>query len=300
MASHAVVLTFPGHFFQTVLTTRSMLCNYPEIAKITFVVDDIDISAWPTYVADFAKTIRRETVLPIDIICTSKIDTIKSCVSGWWRQQLIKLTLDRMLPDQEWFVVDGDVFFESRCECKNTVPFSMRQTETHGWDIMVKNYVRALLGTDLGGLHYRDQPVVTSPVPFRYVQRNILEKLRLHVQERFNQEFVACHLSWFDQQIIVAHIDPPDRWVMSEWELIECFRLYVLNLDTPMVEFGSGYSHDCSIHHMPVKNLFRHAYKRDSEIGLEWLTAALKSIDQDIWQKSQTWYRSQDWTRPNG
>jgi hypothetical protein len=286
-----VILTFPGHFFQTVLCLRSILEFYPDcIDTVTVIADDVQCDPWTDYVQDLAQTLAG--VHPVEIVPVSTLAAVRDCVAGWWRQQLIKLTLDQILPDPAWFVVDGDVIFQSRCKVKDLVPISRRYDATSRWSKMCAHYVSGVLGTDQGVMYDQDCAVSTSPVPFRCLDRDLLQALRSHVELRFDTKFVDLHLAWFQDQTIVADIDPPTRWVMSEWELIECFRQMVQGHRLSYREIGSGYQIDADWQKAKGrKDIFLHSYQRDTEIGHAWFQDRGITVPESIWQKSQTWYQ---------
>lgn len=289
---HTVVLTFPGHFFQTAACIKSLQQHHPEhTGTITIIADDVQCAPWVTYVQDLAE----HTAVDCEIIPITALPGIRDCVAGWWRQQLVKLTLDRVLPDTEWFVVDGDVIFRSRCPVVNCVPISRRSDATTRWAIMCVNYVQALLGTEQGIMHDQGRPVTTSPVPFRHLTSSLLTALRQHVETRFQGVFLDLHLQWFQDQTIVADIDPPTRWVMSEWELIECFRRLVLDLQLPLCEFGSGYQIDVDTSKICLDNpIFVHSYRRDAEISPEWFHNEGIAIAPNIWRNMLAWYEARE------
>ena len=288
---HAVVLTFPGHFFQTQLCVRHLVLHYPEVQRITCVLDDIECSPWISYVEDFTREIRTTWSGQLDIRAVSGMRTISDCVAGWWRQQLVKLTLDHWLDDDQWFVVDGDVIFHSRCDVWNRVPISRRGDHASRWSSMSVNYVSGVLGVSQGFLTDGASRVITNPVPFRHLDRSLLTALRQHVEARFHADFVDLHLRWFADQTIVADIDPPTRWVMTEWELIECYRRWILDLEWPLIEVGSGYPLDASIlDKQGGQNLFYHSYQRDSEVAPAWFSSQGLDLDRDVWSRSQHWY----------
>lgn len=285
-----VILTFPGHFFQTALCLRSVVNLHPDCAEtVTVIADDVQCEPWTNYVQDLQQTLG--SVHKVNIVPVSTLPFIRDCVAGWWRQQLIKLTLDQILTESEWFVVDGDVIFQSRCDVKDRVPISRRYDATSRWSQMCVNYVRGVLGTDQGIMHDHDQPVITSPVPFRHLDRDLLQALRDHVESRFHGDFVEMHLKWFQDQTIVADINPPTRWVMSEWELIECFRQMVLGQQLPYHELGSGYQTDVDLDKVNGCNgIFLHSYQRDTEIGQTWFRNQGIAVPDPIWQQAKTWY----------
>lgn len=291
------VLTFPGHFFQTQLCLRSLFEHYPEVAdSITVIADDVECKPWSSYIRDLADCLTNRP--NIHVIPISEIEGINKCVAGWWRQQLVKLTLDLILPDDQWFVVDGDVIFRSRCEVQDRVPISRRYDAESRWSQMCELYVQNLLGISQGTMLDRDQPVITSAIPFRYLTRELLADLRHHVESRWGGDFVDLHLAWFDNQTIVADIDPPTRWVMSEWELIECFRRAVQHRELPYHDIGSGYQLDAGLNTVTQnKEIFLHSYQRDTEIGQQWFRDQGLTINDQTWQQSQAWYHDREASR---
>ena len=186
-----VILTFPGHFFQTHLCVRTALDHYPEISgPITVIADDVQSSPWSHYIDDLDRAL---SDYPCRIIPVSTLRRIPDCVAGWWRQQLIKLTLDQILPDDEWFVVDGDVIFRSRCDVAGCVPVSYRYESDSRWSKMCMNYVQGVLGTQHGVMHDQGTPVITSAIPFRHLDSNLLAGVRRHVESRFGGDFLDLH-----------------------------------------------------------------------------------------------------------
>lgn len=286
---HAVVLTFPGHFFQTQLCLRNLRKFFPEITNITFVLDDVDAMSWTSFAKDFYHTATQALDIPYQMVMVSSMPAIKQSVSGWWRQQLVKLTLDTFVADDCWFLVDGDVIFQTRCDIKQLVPIC-RKLDDSRWNKMAKRYTQDLLSLDQGGLWDGNAQMLTSPVPFRYLDRQLLQSLRSTVEQKFKRDFVDLHLEWFQNQTIVADIDPPDRWVMSEWELIECYRRYVLNQTWPFVDIGSGYPIDVKFD-ASMSNFFFHSYQRDAEIGHTWFASQGLAVDTATWEKSTAWYK---------
>jgi hypothetical protein len=291
---HAVVLTFPGHFYQTHLTVKSLQQHYPELHEITFVLDDVEHAPWLDYVCDFEHSISTVCRIPWSMILMSHDDRLQQCVAGWWRQQLVKLTLDEILPDDEWFVVDGDVMFRDRCEVRHCVPVSRQINGDPGWGIMADLYVSGVLGISLGHLEWDQRPVVTSPIPFRWLDRGTLVALRQHVRDRFDKDLIPLHLSWFQDQTVVAHWDPPTRWVMSEWELIECYRRYVQQIHWPMRNMGSGYPLDADPAAMIGASGFVHGYRRDAEIDPVWFQSQGIEMSPQHWSKNQQWYQTRE------
>lgn len=294
---NVVVLTFPGHFFQTALSIKSINRWYrPQTWAI--IIDDLSSVVWDSYEQDFVSYLKTEFPwLKFSLHRTSDYPQLHRCVSGWWRQQLVKLTLDTIVDNDEWFVVDGDVVFDAVCDVKNVIPISFRtQGPNSPLAVLGMNYVRNLLGITQGSLTVNNEYVLTNPIPFRWLTAHLLQQLRLHVEQRYNNKnFVELHLDWFDDQTILAFEDPPQRMIMTEWELIECYKQYVLDMKLPLVEMGSGYPlymHTSELMGQP--GLFRHGYIRDASIDRKWLECQNISVSDDIWQRCSDWKTSQE------
>ena len=288
---HVVVLSYPGHFHQTQMSVKSLMKFYPETQKITFVLDDIQTDTWPSYVDDHVLAMSSWLTIPFEVLRTSQMQNIKQCFIGWCRQQLIKLTLDQLVSGDEWFVVDGDTIFLTRSDIKQSVPVSFRYQPNQNYSILSCNYVKTLLGIPQGNLTYEDTAVGTNPIPFRWLTKELLAGLRSRVESRFGQEFVALHLAWFRNQTIVSDCDSPVKLAMSEWELIECYRRFVLGIKLPFIEVGSGYPLYTDLSSLRRKqHVFRHSYIKDAEIDPVWLQQNL-DVDQRTWAYSLEWYQ---------
>lgn len=291
---HAVVLTFPGHVFQTLLCVRSIQQHFPMVDHFSFVLDDVEQAPWHNFVQDFVHQINAVSALPFDVYQISQMPGIKTCVAGWWRQQLVKCCLDQIVPGHEWLVVDGDCVFLTPCHVRKQIPVTRRHDRHSRFSTMAKNYVRRLLGTSQGHLEQDGEWVCTNAVPFRLLDRTLLTHMRDHVEAVCHGDFLQLHLDWFQDQSIVADHDPPDRMCMSEWELIECFRRYVQGHAWPFREVGSGYSIHYEREDIPQQqDVFLHAYQWDCEIGRARFDTMQMAMSDAVWQCSEQWYQYQ-------
>jgi len=281
----AVILTFPGHFYQTMLCVCSIKRWYPEIKKYYFIIDDVQADPWLDYREDFVRSMRSSFAdLDFLIYSTGDRQEFRECAVGWWRQQLVKLSLDQIIPGEQWLVVDGDVVFCRRYDICDVIPVSVHANVHDGVSKMSAHYVSRLLDISPGYLMYQGNRVMTNPIPFRYLDSTTLLRLRQHVECVLDSNFIDQHLRWYADQTIVLHADPPDRLVMTEWELIECFRHYVFAKHLPLVSVSPGYSN------IKTPNTeYYHLYHRDTDIGPDWFRAQGIDISIDIWNKAQHW-----------
>lgn len=291
MIQQAAVITFPGHVFQTVRCLQSIQAHYPEYRTITVIWDDFSIEHWPGYHNDLQSLLYQHSP-GLDIVyCRfSELPGLDPVPSGWWRQQLVKLHLDRLLTNDSWFVVDGDVFFETRCDIDKQLPLTIQVDAGHEYIKLVENYVQTLLGLIDVRFDHAGRLAVTNPIPFRPLTRDLLQGLRHYVEGRFSENFLALHVQWFRNQNIVAWESPPRHMAMSEWELIEHYRRGVLKQTLPAVAIGSGWPREQDLANIDNPGgLFRHSYERDHEIGAEWFRAQGINVPSDVWQRLEAW-----------
>lgn len=284
------VLTFPGHLFQTTLSIRSILKWYSPITNFYVFVDDIAAVPWNTYVGDIKSWLKHcFPDIKFRFHLYSEFD-FEDCASGWWRAQLVKLLSDRVISSDRWWLIDGDVIFDNSVKIDGVTPYTRF---TPGLDSVVAklhtNYVKTLLGIERTHLQVASKYVATSPVPFRAVDRILLDGARSHVENIHQHDFLKLHLQWFRDQTIIAYEDPPTRMIMTEWELLECYRHHVQGTDFKLVDYGSGYDIYTNTSMLSDSALFRHSYKRDTGIMREWWAQQAISIPNDLWQKSCQW-----------
>lgn len=288
----AVTLTFPGHFFQTALSIRSIQRFYNP-AKHYIILDDLEQGPWHSYVQDAQELYGPDYIY----ILTSTIPRMDQTLSGWWRQQLIKLTVDQLIPGDEWLLVDGDVIFESFCPYRGIVPVIAHDVDPNG-DIerFTRNYIQGVLGVEQTRVLHDGQHRMTNPVPYRLLDRSLLENLRRHVEQRFGDDFVEQHIKWFHDQTIVGMHPDPNKWNMSEWELIEVFREQVQGQHLPRDDsMGGGYPVDANIDNLDLSQpIYRHGYIRDSQIASDWFGARGININPAVWQRCRTWLETRE------
>ena len=290
----AVVLTFPGHLLQTQLCLRSIDQHYPEITDKYLFYDDLAIQHWPDFLQDLSAILQENKIAVRETVPFSSLTGIDKCEVGWWRQQLVKLCLDLMLPQSNWFVIDGDVIFEQHINIVDAIPVSL-QSKPGVLTELTFNYVKGLLGIEWQGFRHSDQFAMTNPVPFRWLDKTTLQGLRWHVESIYQKDFVSLHCDWFKDQTILAFEDPPRRMSMSEWELIEAFRDQILLHRRPTVDIGSGYPLDVPSKNLTeANNVFRHGYLRDAQMPLEWYASRGLRVNDDIWQRSCQWLLKQE------
>ena len=284
------LLTFPGHTFQTTLSVKSVIKFYqPE--SIYILVDDLASGNWKTYTQDLSLWLAScfpNTTFIFKLY--SELD-FEDCPAGWWRAQLIKLYSDKFIDGDEWLLIDGDIVFERVTPLKNITPYTCR---TMGQDSAVAqlhaNYVKRLLGIEQGHLTVNGEYVATSPVPFRVLSRTMLQGLRDLTESNHQGNLLKLHLQWFRDQTIIAYEDPPTRMIMSEWELIEGYRHYVLKEQLPMIEVGSGYPIDKQIDGwFPEPVVYKHSYQRELSIGKELFERQIGFIPNELWNTAAHW-----------
>lgn len=270
MRDHAVILTYPGHFLSTRLTLCSIKDFFPEINKFTVLVDDLAFAT---------KSIRQKYVqdciaaYQADIIPLSRFDFLQpfnndSAETGWVRQQIVKLHLDLMLDMDQCFFTDGDIGFTSY------IPV---MASPHGFISADSNsskraksqdfYISDLLGVPAieKWNDASDERSCTSVSAFRDLDMHTIKSLRQFVETRLNTDFIELHCKAFRQ---------PDKYTMSEWELLETYRATILGekinwLFCPPRSYADYFEPIDPCHPQPYFNTY---YGRDNDLGQEWWT----------------------------
>lgn len=273
----------------TALTVRSIQHVFGRTTSILIIIDDIEASQWPNYDQDVAKFIQQSCPSPsnLQIKKFSQLLGTKDYLSGWWRQQLVKLCSDFYLPDhiEQWLLVDGDVVFDQPVDLDLVpVAFPVGNDDTIG--VLFHNYVRKMLGTDRPYIELDGKIRATSPIPFRKVSRSLLSRLRNHIESRFNKNILDLHHELIQSGEIVAYEPTKTKMAMSEWKLIEVYRQQFSGNPLPVKHTGPGshtLTHTSGLSGLPI----RHSSMKDYELGKEWFGHQHLVIDAELWNKSQ-------------
>lgn len=259
-----VVTTFPGYFFITTLCLKSIKKYFPR-TPITVIIDDFELDSWPSYVND-CQSYLLDQFPDLDFVLFSQLQRVDDAnMGGWFRQQLIKLHLDLLVPDCEWLVVDGDLIFKDTPNL-NVVPvFKSKSTPV---DIGNRHYVKHMLGIDQPWLGESHDYLCASVVPFRYITKELLQSLRSWVERVHGINFLELHLNLMKSEDIVAFDSDCVKSVMSEFQLIEVFRQRCYSQSLPIKIGTSDFYHD-SI--------------KDWQRTTEWFESHEIAINNQLW-----------------
>lgn len=284
------ITTWPGYCFQTALCIRSIAKHFPN-RPIHVIVDTNHntghpvATPWPDFDQDIKQYIGSQNIQAEIVWHTvNEVPAIDQCSVGWWRQQLVKLCLDQYLPGNSWLVIDADIIFDKALtfDCVPVKVDRFWALENDSITVGNRLYVKHLLNSEVVNLTYQGFPACASAVPFRQLNRKLLTNLRNHVEQIHQQDFVQMHVDMFESQQIVGY-DPECRsMVMSEFELIEVYRLMTDPLPVEPVHFDHTFTLECVGDHR-----FRHSSLSDWALGQEWLQAQHLQISDDLWQKSK-------------
>jgi hypothetical protein len=273
MHNRLVILTYPGHFLMTLLTIKSYLAYHPAPEEIIVVADDVSSQSWPTYIRDC-----EELYAPYSarVIASSSSTVAKHFAhNDWIRQQIIKLHLDLLIGRDSWFFTDGDIIFLNSVT-PGTIPYTMLYESNPAITQQQNNYVCTMLGIDQPGLVVNGQQVCVSNPPFRYLSSQLLQDLRSWVETKSGRQFYQTH----------EPFQHADSISVSEWELIENFRCYIMQQQPSLVQYAP---HTVGPGCPPVGdlNFFKHqfitCYCSDSELGRAWLESHGAAVSDHHW-----------------
>jgi hypothetical protein len=267
-----VLTTFPGYFFTQILSLRSIQ-QYAAGFPIDVIIDDLGNRSWETYPEDCQKYIT-QCFPNLDItfhLFSNFIGIERVQTGGWFRQQLVKLYLDKFVPGDRWLLVDADVVFTETPKIE-LVSASVR-TEATPVDTGNRMYVQYMLDCDKPWVVNDSEYWCLSGVPFRLIQRDLLENLRAHVEAVHNTNLFELHLSLFRENKLVAFDPNSQTMVMSEFQLIEIFRHRYYHTTLPI-----GKS---------ISSKFEHSSLKDWKFERTWFTEQNVPITDQQWQTSQ-------------
>lgn len=238
-----VLTTFPGYFYSQIRCLRSIQ-QYAAGFPIDIIIDDFDTQHWPTYVEDCQQYIKFN--FPNTDITFHRfsdypgMDRVKT--GGWFRQQLVKLYLDKFVTGNSWLLVDADVEFVEPIRL-DTISATVVTTPTPV-DIGNRLYVAFMLVTGEPWVVNEYEYWCLSVVPFRYLQRDLIADLRDRVEQIHNKSLFELHLELFEQNKLVAFDPESKTMVMSEFQLIEVYRARYYHTPLPIGKCtASHYKH---------------------------------------------------------
>ena len=218
-----VITTFPGYFYSQIRCLRSIQ-QYAAGFPIDIIVDDFGTTHWPNYVNDCEQYIAA-TFPDIDIEFHrfsdfAGMELVKT--GGWFRQQLVKLYLDKFVQGHSWLVVDADVEFVEPVKLNNISATVRREPDPIGQGNRL--YVEFMLDTKQPWVVNENEYWCMSSVPFRLISKDLLTELRHRVETLHSQSLFDLHIDLFEQQRLVAFDPAGASMIMSEFQLIEIFR----------------------------------------------------------------------------
>ena len=212
------------------------------------VLDDFELAHWPNFPEDLDRNLAQHGVGSVTWYRMSQLAALRDRpISGWFRQQLVKLRLPEILRQDNWFVIDSDVVLLGTPDTQH-VPYCVGMPEPI--NLGNRHYVSHLLSIPdpwLGSSP--DQYLVTSGFPFRLLSRSLLEGLAQHVELTHARPLLALHLDLIEQAQLRAWNPDSRSMVMSEFQLIETYRHRLWHQPLPLREwsatpFESGFVKD--------------------------------------------------------
>jgi hypothetical protein len=255
----------------TVLCLRSVK-KYLSHLPVDIIIDDYDLTHWPTYVADCQQYLTDQfSDLNINFVLFSQLPQVDDARhGGWFRQQLIKLHLDQLIPDEHWLSIDADVVL-NEYPTTNIIPVTRKSADSI--DRGNRLYVKHMLDIERPFLGNDSDHLCASGVPFRWLSKDLLKNLRQHVEQTHNKNFLQLHIDLMKSGEIVAYDPNMQRMIMSEFQLIEVYRDQFCDHNFDIRIGTSAFDHDS------VKDWHRER---------TWFESRGVPVSDQHWQLSQT------------
>lgn len=257
-----VLTTFAGYFYSQIRCLRSIQ-KYAAGFPIDIIIDDFDIQHWPSYVEDCRQYIKfnfPDTDITFhrfsDFPGMSRVRT-----GGWFRQQLVKLYLDKFVSGDKWLLVDADVEF---CETVRIDKINATvSSEPDPINIGNRLYVEFMLDTDQPWVVNEHEYWCLSSVPFRYLQRDLITGLRERVETLHSKSLFDLHIDLFEQDKLVAFDPDSKTMIMSEFQLIEIYRSQYYHTPLPIRRYEAS-----RFNHSSIKDWFqpRSSFEHDTVV----------------------------------
>ena len=267
-----VLTTFAGYYFSQILCLRSIQ-QYAAGFPIDIIVDDFDIQHWPTYPEDCEQYIRNNFPnLDITFHRFSDFAGMEQVrTGGWFRQQLVKLYLDRFVSGNRWLLVDADVVFLAPPNIDVVSAVVRYDFDPIGAGNRL--YVEKMLACDQPWVVNENEYWCLSGVPFRLIQRDLLESLRVRVAQVNNDNLFYMHLKMFEDQSVVAFDIEGKTMIMSEFQLIEVFRHRYYHTSLPIIKHGAS--------------KFEHSSTKDWNFDRQYFETLNVLVSDQDWKHSQ-------------
>lgn len=268
-----VLTTFAGYYYTQILCLRSIQ-QYAAGFPVDIIIDDFDIEHWPSYPEDCQQYIL-DNFPDLDITFHKFSDFAgmeQVRTGGWFRQQLVKLYLDRFITGNHWLLVDADVEF---LEPPNLdIVSAVVKPEIDSIDAGNRMYIQYLLNCDDPWVVNKNECWCLSAVPFRLIHRDLLEQLRIQISQVHNDNVFYMHLKMFENNTLVAFDPEFKKMVMSEFQLIEVFRHRYYHTPVPILKTSAS--------------RFSHSSQKDWEFDRSYFEQKNICVNDREWQLSQT------------
>lgn len=204
----------------------------------------------------------------------SELINVHNESSGWIRQQYIKLNLHKLLPEDSWLVVDGDVLLNypidpwSYCYINPSDRFCLH----HDW------LVRYVLNLEDKRTLFNQNPVEFSSVPIRYLTRKTLQGLEDYIYELHNTNIINVYNSFTLKKNKNYYLE------LSEYDIIGNYQNFISNDLLPLKELEI-YFHpkdDILSNWDMLKNKITVLHGWD-DFPAEWYSQFGVEINQEIW-----------------
>lgn len=276
------VVTYPGHCITTVLTIKNLieLTNW-QVPVYLFIDDQGD--QYKNWSGDYLKDIQQYysscfSEVQFRYVLFSEFG-FSHIWDGWLRQQLVKLNLDLFLPGKLWYVTDGDVYNKELLSYGST-PFNYVPDRNKLIHAQNRTYLQHILKTPDILLEHNGRLLFTHHAPFRWVEKNILIRLREYVSKVQVNDFNLVHIQLMREERIIGFGPTDESLSMTEWDLIEVYRANILNEDIGLEYWPLDTDAD-----LENQSKFWTFFGTDRDIDPSWFEQFNINVPADLQQK---------------
>lgn len=276
---HVVVITYRFHYHITQVAISTIIKQFnPD--KITILFDDLPgmRNYWKEIGPRLAALLKSRYQLNISSKPFSLVPNIHSEISGWIRQQYVKLNLHNIFEDDEWVVVDGDAILNKPIDPWSYQYLNTRESSASSYphhDI----FTRYVLNLGDKRPVFQEREVEFSSMPVRLLTRKTLAGLEQYILNLHGANIRQIRDALTLKQNREYYIE------LSEWDLICNYQTYI-SKDLLPLKF-------IDMIEVPADELYKNWSNYQNEFVVlqgydnlpkEWYESLGVAVDQEIWR----------------
>lgn len=277
---HLVIITYALHYHICQVAIKLAIQRFnPD--KVTILVDNPagTMYGWDNLGSELTYDLKINVGLTnprIHAISFTALPDIQTEPWGWIRQQYIKLNLHKILPGDEWLVIDGDTLIN-----EDINPYDFVYVNSNDYILTPQNAFFVRYALDLGNKELLfNNKLIELNGPIKVLNRKTLEGLENYIYELHGTDVKGIRDSFTLKQNRRFYVE------LSEYDLIAYYQAFISKDLKPLKHVGFYYhsSGDFVSNWDLLKDKIAILDGKD-DIPSEWYAQFGVKINQELWEK---------------